>query len=478
MPTGRKQILRLHWRLYIPLVALLWLIIGITIFYFVSHEKQRQKENLENRLLNVNNTVIDAYMRGVNLQETVSFIQLFTDNTTLTPLRITVYDRNGVMIADNPAATIHLYDADGKPNPDLAELLEKDDYNTVRNMIYDNDMSMICCKVSPDGEIYTLAALPYEGEVLAFLSYDPMVWVVVVVLGLLTSVIAYFGVRAICHNVYTLRDFADAIAGDRLPDDIDTWRFSRDELGDVSRNLLTLYRNKMNAEQEKIAHERLVSRNISHELKTPVGIIKGYIDTVLSDRDMPENVRHDFLIRIQQNADRLASLISDVSMVMRLSGDELAGQLSMVDFRQLIERLAEDITHSHIADGITFSYKMPEPCLVIAHKSLLTNVLLNLVYNTAKHSGATEMSLEHTGSHNGLHTFTFSDNGRGVAEEHISRLFDLFYRVDPGRARKNGGSGLGLPLVRRIITAMGGTIKVENVPTGGLKFTFTLPIGE
>lgn len=475
MPPARKHILRLHWRLYIPLVALLWLIIGITIFYFVSHEKQRQMNNLQNRLLNVNNTVIDAYMRDVNLQETVDFIQLFTDNTTLAPLRITVYDRNGVMIADNPAATINLYDADGNPNPDLAELIEKDDHNTVRNMIYGNDMSMICCKVSPDGEIYSLAALPYEGEVVVFLSIDPMVWVVVLVLGLLTSVIAYFGVRAICHNVYTLRDFADAIAGDRVPEEMDSWRFSRDELGDVSRNLLTLYRDKMRAEQEKFDHERLVSRNISHELKTPVGIIKGYIDTVLADKDMPDSTRQEFLTRIQQNTDRLASLISDISMVMRLSENELAGHLSVVDMHSLVANLAEDIAHGHIADGISFSYNLPEPCLVVAHPSLLTNVLLNLVYNTARHSGATAITFACEGTADGLTTFTFADNGRGVGEEHLSRLFDLFYRVDPGRARKNGGSGLGLPLVRKIITAMRGTIKVENVPTGGLKFTFTLP---
>ncbi|MDE6166512.1 MAG: hypothetical protein K2F58_05400, partial [Muribaculaceae bacterium] len=83
----RKYIMRLHWRLFIPLVGLLWLIIGISIFYFVAHEKQRQKENLENRLLNVNNTVIDAYERGVDMQKTVDFIRLFTDNTTLAPLR-------------------------------------------------------------------------------------------------------------------------------------------------------------------------------------------------------------------------------------------------------------------------------------------------------------------------------------------------------------------------------------------------------
>jgi len=78
---------------------------------------------------------------------------------------------------------------------------------------------------------------------------------------------------------------------------------------------------------------------------------------------------------------------------------------------------------------------------------------------------------------NGFEVFSFSDNGIGVTEEHLERLFDMFYRVDKGRTRKKGGSGLGLPLVNKIITAMGGTIYAKNADAGGLEFIFTLPKG-
>ena len=86
------------------------------------------------------------------------------------------------------------------------------------------------------------------------------------------------------------------------------------------------------------------------------------------------------------------------------------------------------------------------------------------------------MSLQWEGIEDGAHIFTFSDDGVGVDGEHIDRLFDLFYRVDFGRSRKNGGFGLGLPLVRRIFDAMRGTIAVENATDGGLRYTFTLPV--
>lgn len=444
----------------------------------MSHEKQRQKENLENRLLNVNNTVIDAYERGVDLQNTVDFIRLFTNNTTLAPLRITVYDNEGKMIADNPEATISLYGSDGKMNPDLQSIWNNSGNATVQDMAYDDCMSMVSSKSSSDGKIHSLAALPYQGEVLAFLNTDPMVWLLVIVLGIISSVVAYVGVKAICRNVYMLRDFAQAISTDHLPDDIDSWHFSKDELGDVSRNLLTLYREKIHAEQEKMHHERQISMNISHELNTPVGIIKGYIDSVLGDRSMPEPLREKLLMRAQKNIDRLATLVNDVGMVMRLQGDAVVRGCTALNFHVLAAQIGEDVVQGHIADEMEFSYDVPEDCYVKGHESLLTNAMLNLAYNAAQHSGGTKMWLRWLRCEAGRHFFEFADNGNGVDEEHVDRLFDLFYRVDSGRSRKSGGSGLGLPVVHKIISMMGGGIRVENVETGGLRFIFSLPVAE
>lgn len=474
---ANKSILQLHWRLFLPLVGLLWLIIGITIIYFVNHEKHRQRENLENRLLNVNNTVISAYGNGADLQKTVDFIKLFTGKTTLDPLRLTVYDDNGNMVADNPEATILLRDNNGRPIVELNRLLLSHKDSTVHDISLDSNKFMVSSKTSPDGKIHSFAALPYKGEVLAFLSINPMVWIVVIMLGILLSVLIYFGVRAICQNVYTLRDFAQAIASDDLPENVDSWHFSKDEFGDVSRNLLTVYRDKIHAEKEKMHHERQIGINVSHELNTPVGIIKGYIDSVISDNDMPEELKRKFLMRAQQNIDRLVNLVNDVSMVMRLQENGAPIECTLLNFHDVIVQLDEDIVQGHIIDNMIFTYDVPEDCMIMGHESLLTNALLNLIYNAAQHSGGTRISLNWLREENGRHIFSFADNGSGVDEKHLARLFDLFYRVDAGRSRKSGGAGLGLPLVHRIITAMGGDIAVENAKTGGLVFTFSLPAG-
>lgn len=471
------HLMRLHWKLFFPFLGALWLIIGITIFYFVRHEKHRQLENLENRLLNVNSTVVDAYNKGVDLQKTVDFIRLFTNQTTLEPLYLTVYDDRDSIVADNEATTISLRDVDGQAGDGPAHLWDGGGNTSVSHVSFDGNKCMVSLMKSPDGHIRSFAALPYRDEVLDFLSVDPMVWIVVIVLGVLSTVVAYFGARALSKNVYALQDFARAIAADELPGDVDRRCFSKDELGDVSRNLLTLYREKIQAEHEKAYHEHQIGVNVSHELNTPIGIVKGYIDTIVDDGGMEPEQRRRFLCRAKQNVDRLAGLVRDVGMVMRLQDSGTMIERASLDFGALVGQIYGDVRHGHIADNMEFDYDIPGDCRVMGHESLLTNALLNLINNASRHSGGRRISLEWTGTEDGMHRFTFRDDGKGVSLEHLPRLFDLFYRVDTGRARKNGGNGIGLPLVRRIIVAHGGDISVLNAPTGGLMFSFTLPVG-
>ncbi|MCM1036465.1 MAG: HAMP domain-containing histidine kinase [Bacteroides sp.] len=472
---SRTHITRLHWKLFFPLVGLLWLVIGITIPYFVTHERQRLSHNLGNRLSNVNNTVIDAYAQGADLQKTVDFIKLFTNQTTLDPLRLTVYDSSGKVIADNREPTIVVFDSAGRILPAFADAWDRRDKAYLHDMTLDGKKFMVSSATGRDGSIHTFAALPYEGEVGEFLSIDSMVWVVVVALGLLAFVLAYFSSRAICRNVYALRDFAEMISSNNLPDDIESWRFSKDELGEVSKRLLLLYREKIRAEHEKILHERQIGINVSHELNTPVAIIKGYLDTILMDNDIPEEQRRLFLTRARDNTDRLAELIDDLNTVMRLQENKTPVSRRAIDFRDLAARVADDVRHNHMAGDMTLDIDIPAGCIVTGNETLLTGALLNLVKNAAMHSHGSRISIRLVGRDSGRLIFSFSDDGTGVDDEHLDRLFDLFYRVDGGRARKNGGAGLGLPMVKRIFMALDGDIAAGRAPSGGLELIFSLP---
>ena len=472
---SKNHITRLHWKLFFPLVGLLWLVIGITIPYFVAHEKHRLSYNLGNRLINVNNTVIEAYNKGADLQKTVDFIKLFTYQTTLDPLHLTVYDNNGNVIADNQEPTILIHDNKGKIIQAFRQSWNNRDTTYLHDMELEGAKFMVSSGTSSDGMIHTFAALPYKGEVKEFLSVDSMVWVVVLALGVLSFILAYFGSKAICRNVYALRDFAEMISSNNLPDDIEAWHFSKDELGEVSKRLLLLYREKIKAEQEKYAHERQIGINVSHELNTPVAIIKGYLDTILMDNDIPEEQKRIFITRASDNTDRLAELINDLNSVMRLQENKTSIPCRQFDFHNLAVRLADDVKHNHMAGNMDIVIDIPDNCLVYGNENLIVNALLNLIKNSAQHSSGSIISIRYLSNENGYSSFSFSDNGIGVDDQHLDRLFDLFYRVDSGRTRKSGGSGLGLSLVSRIFIAMNGSITAQNADKGGLEFIFTIP---
>lgn len=473
---SKKHVSRFHWKLFFPFVGLLWLVIGITISYFVSHEKQRLSDNLGNRLINVNATILEAYDKGADLQKTVDFIKLFTNQTTLAPLHLTVYDNDGRVIADNPQATIQIHDSAGVMLPEFEDSWVTRDTAYLHDMTLFGSEYMVSSATSSDGAVHALAALPYKGEVGKFLSVDSMIWVVVFGLGLLSFLLAYFSSKALCRNIYALRDFAESISSNNLPDNIESWRFSKDELGDVSKRLMLLYRDKINAEREKIEHERQIGINVSHELATPVAIIKGYLDTILDDRDIPEEQRRLFIMRALDNTNRLNELIDDLDAVMRLQDNNLTIPCRVLDFKDLVERLTDDVRHNHAAGDMEFVTDIPDNCLVVCNEALLINALHNLIRNACQHSHGSRISMEWLREENGYMLFSFSDNGVGVDDEHLDHLFDLFYRVDFGRSRKNGGSGLGLSLVNRIFKAMDGDITVRNAGSGGLEFIFRLPV--
>lgn len=469
---------RLHWKLFFPLVGLLWVVIGITILYFVTHERQRLSHNLGNRLVNVNTTVIDAYNKGADLQKTVDFIKLFTNQTTLDPLHLTVYDCDGNIIADNQAPTIPIHGESGQLLPDFEKSWAKKDTTSLHDMMMFGSKYMISSATSEDGAIHTFAALPYKGEVIEFLSIDSVVWIVVLGLGILSFILAYFSSKAICRNVYALRDFAEMVSSNNIPEDIESWRFSKDELGEVSKRLLLLYKDKMKAEHEKIMHERQIGINISHELNTPVAIIKGYLDTILSDDSISDEQKKKFIIRASDNIDRLAELIEDLNSAMRIQEKKAVILTRTFDVHCVVEKLFDDVKHNHRVGNMSLEMDIPSGLSVKGNEALLNNALLNLITNSVKHSGGTLISIKYIDEEDDCLVFSFSDDGIGVKKEHLGRLFDLFYRVDSGRSRKNGGSGLGLSLVKRIFTAMNGDIMVQNLDSGGLEFIFRLPKGD
>ncbi len=190
---------------------------------------------------------------------------------------------------------------------------------------------------------------------------------------------------------------------------------------------------------------------------------------------MDDCSRTHFLRKASEHVDRLVNLIADVSAITRLEeGGELISTEEL-DFHDIAYTIANDLKETGVLGSMTFRYEIPLDCKVMGNYNLLSGMILNLAKNAGAYSKGTYCELALTGEDDRFYFFEFCDDGNGVGEEHLPHLFDRFYRIDSGRTRKAGGTGLGLPIVQNTVLAHGGTIEVSNRAQGGLCFKFTLP---
>jgi two-component system, OmpR family, phosphate regulon sensor histidine kinase PhoR len=218
-------------------------------------------------------------------------------------------------------------------------------------------------------------------------------------------------------------------------------------------------------------------QNLSHELKTPIFAVQGYIDTLLSGAMQKEEVAKKFLLNTSKNIDRLVNLVDDLDEISKLeSGEQLLYKQNFV-IQDLIEDVFESLSIKAAEKKIKTSVKKgcELPIIVFADKEKIRMVLINLVDNAIKYgkqNGSIVFSAYKTADDHVL--IEISDDGFGIAEEHLSRIFERFYRTDLARARKEGGSGLGLSICKHIIEAHGKTMHVRSTVDVGTTFGFSL----
>ena len=217
--------------------------------------------------------------------------------------------------------------------------------------------------------------------------------------------------------------------------------------------------------------------NISHELKTPLFTVQGYILTLLDGALENKNVRKKYLQRANKGVERLIYIVRDLDMITKLEVGDLNVEMTDFDIVELIENVFESLemksTKKKIA--LTFDMDYKDPIYVHADRDKIQQVLTNLIVNSIKYGqegGTTEISVENLIKNKVIVRIT--DNGEGISQQHIPRLFERFYRVDKSGSRDEGGSGLGLSIVKHIIEAHDEKIYVESAEGVGSEFSFTL----
>jgi two-component system phosphate regulon sensor histidine kinase PhoR len=218
--------------------------------------------------------------------------------------------------------------------------------------------------------------------------------------------------------------------------------------------------------------------NVSHELKTPLFTVQGYLLTLLEGGAMEDKqIRKKYLQRAAKGVERLIYIVKDLDMITKLEVGDLHLDYEDFDIVDLIKNVFELLEMKAAKKSIvlTFDMNYDEPIMVHADKERIQQVVTNLVVNSIKYGkndGTTEVSIENLIKNKVIVRVT--DNGEGIEKQHIPRLFERFYRVDKSGSRKEGGSGLGLSIVKHIIEAHNEKIYVESVPGIGSEFSFTL----
>lgn len=233
--------------------------------------------------------------------------------------------------------------------------------------------------------------------------------------------------------------------------------------------------NDVTQEEEQIRLKRQLTQNIAHELKTPVSSIQGYLETIVSNSDIPQEKMNVFLERCYAQSNRLSRLLRDISVLTRM--DEAADMIDMerVDISALVTGIVNEVSLELEEKHITVVNSLKSEMQIRGNYSLLYSIFRNLTDNAIAYAGSNiQLHINCFREDENFYYFSFADTGIGVPQEHLNRLFERFYRVDKGRSRKLGGTGLGLAIVKNAVIIHGGNISAKNGPGGGLEFVFTL----
>lgn len=227
-------------------------------------------------------------------------------------------------------------------------------------------------------------------------------------------------------------------------------------------------------EKRRLLKQQLTS-NIAHELKTPLASIRGYIETLMNNPAVSEEKKKYFIERAFAQTERLQLLLNDISLINNIEDAGELFEIKPVNVKRIVADVIENLENRLLAKNIKCTLNIDEDVMVNGNDSLLASVFQNLIENSVNYAGENiKIEIKNYLEDKKYWYFSYSDNGIGIPEEHLPRIFERFYRVDSGRNRETGGTGLGLSIVKNAIQLHKGKITARNRAEGGVEFLFTL----
>lgn len=460
------------------LLTFSWSIILCFVGFQYIREKEYKSEFLNAQLQLYNTTLLQTIENAPSFEEYVE-----THTLPFEDLRISIISLDGTVIYDNMLAVDSL--DNHSLRPEVAAALRKGKgHNTER--LSASDGREYFYSATRGKEFVVRTAIPQSDALKELLKTDWTFLGTMMAISLAMSILAYFATRRLGKNIERLNRFAAKAEKGESFDEEEP--FPNDELGSISNHIVRLYSQwqqtikdrdiaheaRLREEQEKIRIKRQLTNNINHELKTPVASIQVCLETLLSGINLSEEKRQELIERCYTNNERLRRLLGDVSLITRMEdGSQLIGK-EPVDINNIINEIAAELEIMPEEERFTLHTDFNEQVIIDGNQSLIGSIFRNLTENAIAYSGGRNIYISLIENNKQLCRICFEDDGCGVEEKQLPRLFERFYRVDKGRSRQMGGTGLGLAIVKHAVQFHGGSINVTNRNGGGLKFEFTL----
>lgn len=417
-----------HKRLFLQLIAFSWAIVLCFIGYQYAREKEYKSEFLNAQLQQYNRHLLTTVEEGEPFEDYIA-----THDKPFDELRISIITLSGAVIYDN---TIPVDSLDNhRYRPEVAEALVKGEgYNISRQSTSDGREYFY--SASRGERVIVRTAIPYSNTLHDLLEADWSFLLVMISITLAMSLIAYFTTRKLGKDIERI--------------------------------------NRYEAEQEKNRLKRQLTNNINHELKTPVASIQVCLETLLSGINLSNEKRQELIEKCYVNNERLRRLLNDVSLITRMEdGSQLISKEPVV-VNDILDEIAQELEIMPEDERLTLHLKFDEQIVVEGNLSLIGSIFRNLTENAIAYSGGKNLYITLIENNEQYCKILFEDDGCGVDNNQLPRLFERFYRVDKGRSRQMGGTGLGLSIVKHAVQFHGGTITVTNRIGGGLRFIFSL----
>lgn len=333
-------------------------------------------------------------------------------------IRVTVIDTLGHVLSDSESG-----DASGMENhlyrKEVQEALRTGEGFDIKRVSV-TDGALHFYSATRLGDSIVRSSVPYSAELTASLRHDNIFFYYTAVLLVLLSIVVYFRLRY------------------------------------------------MHSEKEKQRIKRQLTENAAHELKTPAATIEGFLETLVANPTLPMPQQRAFIERCYHQSQRMSSLLSDMATLTRLDEARMERPSTSIDLAEVLRNIEADTLPLFQERHILLRLHIPDTMPMKGDVWMMDSLFRNLFSNTLAYaSGATFFDVSARAS-NGHYNLSLADNGIGVPEEHQSRIFERFYRVDKSRSRRLGGTGLGLAIAKNIALQYGGSMAAETTPGGGL----------